>query len=94
MIIKIIFFSFYRQLLSLYTVSQNADVSAMDNNLVLLPLWVRCDMSDPAGTAWLGAETICMVNGVSGVKLYSVTCKGIAETLHIFLTKAHSKLSV
>uniref|UniRef100_A0A3Q3VR57 Protein zwilch n=1 Tax=Mola mola TaxID=94237 RepID=A0A3Q3VR57_MOLML len=70
------FFSFYRQLLSWYTLSQNADVSAMDNNLALLPLWVRCDMSDPAGTAWLGAETICMVNRVSGVKLYSVTCKG------------------
>uniref|UniRef100_A0A3Q3VNU2 Protein zwilch n=1 Tax=Mola mola TaxID=94237 RepID=A0A3Q3VNU2_MOLML len=69
------FFSFYRQLLSWYTLSQNADVSAMDNNLALLPLWVRCDMSDPAGTAWLGAETICMVNRVSGVKLYSVTCK-------------------
>ncbi|XP_070763883.1 protein zwilch homolog [Enoplosus armatus] len=64
-----------RQLLSWYTLSQNANVSA-DNNPALHPLWVRCDMSDPAGTTWFGAETVCMGNKVSGVKLYSVTCKG------------------
>ncbi|XP_051239409.1 protein zwilch homolog [Dicentrarchus labrax] len=65
-----------RQLLSWYTLSQNANVSAVDNNPVLHPLWVRCDMSDPSGTTWFGAETVCMGNKVSGVKLYSVTCKG------------------
>uniref|UniRef100_A0A8C4DX82 Protein zwilch n=1 Tax=Dicentrarchus labrax TaxID=13489 RepID=A0A8C4DX82_DICLA len=64
------------QLLSWYTLSQNANVSAVDNNPVLHPLWVRCDMSDPSGTTWFGAETVCMGNKVSGVKLYSVTCKG------------------
>lgn len=67
----------YRQLLSWYTLSHNANVSGTDNNPALLPLWVRCDMSDPAGTTWLGAETICISNKVSGVKLYSITCKGI-----------------
>uniref|UniRef100_H3CSN0 Protein zwilch n=2 Tax=Tetraodon nigroviridis TaxID=99883 RepID=H3CSN0_TETNG len=66
-----------RQLLSWYTLSHNANVSAMENNPALLPLWVRCDMSDPAGTTWLGAETICISHKVSGVKLYSITCKGI-----------------
>ncbi|XP_059191479.1 protein zwilch homolog [Centropristis striata] len=65
-----------RQLLSLYTISQNANVPAVDNNPPLHPLWVRCDMSDPAGTTWFGAETVCTGNKVSGVKLYSVTCKG------------------
>ncbi|XP_042352456.1 protein zwilch homolog [Plectropomus leopardus] len=65
-----------RQLLSWYTLSQNAKVSAVDNNPGLHPLWVRCDMSDPAGTTWFGAETVCTGNKVSGVKLYSVTCKG------------------
>ncbi|XP_068579300.1 protein zwilch homolog [Cebidichthys violaceus] len=65
-----------RQLLSWYTLSQNANVSSVDNNPALHPLWVRCDMSDPAGTTWFGAETVCMGNRVSGVKLYSVTCKG------------------
>ncbi|KAM3609783.1 uncharacterized protein V6R79_020262 [Siganus canaliculatus] len=65
-----------RQLLSWYTLSQNANVSAVDNSPALHPLWVRCDMSDPTKTTWLGAETVCMGNKVSGVKLYSVTCKG------------------
>ncbi|XP_034391944.1 protein zwilch homolog isoform X1 [Cyclopterus lumpus] len=65
-----------RQFLSWYTLSQNANVSSVDNNPALHPLWVRCDMSDPAGTTWFGAETVCMGNRVSGVKLYSVTCKG------------------
>ncbi|XP_056272145.1 protein zwilch homolog [Pseudoliparis swirei] len=65
-----------RQFLSWYTLSQNVNVSSVDNNPALHPLWVRCDMSDPAGTTWFGAETVCMGNRVSGVKLYSVTCKG------------------
>lgn len=65
-----------RQLLSFYTLSQNANLSAVDNSPALHPLWVRCDMSDPAGTTWLGAETVCMGSKVTGVKLYSVTCKG------------------
>ncbi|XP_029289779.1 protein zwilch homolog [Cottoperca gobio] len=65
-----------RQLLSWYTLSQNANVSAGDKHPALHPLWVRCDMSDPARTAWFGAETVCIGNKVSGVKLYSVTCKG------------------
>ncbi|XP_068595781.1 protein zwilch homolog [Brachionichthys hirsutus] len=65
-----------RQLLSLYTLSQNANVSPVDNIRALHPLWVRCDMSDPAGTTWLGAETVSMDNSISGIKLYSVTCKG------------------
>ncbi|KAK5867331.1 hypothetical protein PBY51_011834 [Eleginops maclovinus] len=65
-----------RQLLSWYTLSQNASVSAVDNNPALHPLWVRCDMSDPARTTWVGADTVCTGNKVSGVKLYSITCKG------------------
>ncbi|KAM9855052.1 protein zwilch homolog [Aulostomus maculatus] len=65
-----------RQLLSLYTLSQNAKVSAMDSTPTLLPLWVRCDMSDPVQTTWFGAETVCAGNKPSGVKLYYVTCKG------------------
>ncbi|XP_013869134.1 protein zwilch homolog [Austrofundulus limnaeus] len=65
-----------RQLLSLYTLFQNSGVSAVDSSFVLHPLWVRCDMSDPAGTTWFGAEPVCVGNKVTGVKLYSVTCKG------------------
>lgn len=53
-------------------------MSAEDTNLPLYPLWVRCDMSDPAGTTWFGAETVCVGTKVTGVKLYSITSKGIA----------------
>ncbi|CAN9499354.1 unnamed protein product [Ophioblennius macclurei] len=65
-----------RQLLSWYTLSQNPNMSAVDNNPALPPLWVRCDMSDPSGTTWLGVETVCAASKVTGVKMYSVTCKG------------------
>lgn len=80
-IADITFFFCFRQLLSWYTLSQNPSVSAVDNSPALQPLWIRCDMSDPAGTTWMGAETVCVGNKVAGVKLYSVTCKGIALSL-------------
>uniref|UniRef100_A0A7N6ACA4 Protein zwilch n=1 Tax=Anabas testudineus TaxID=64144 RepID=A0A7N6ACA4_ANATE len=54
----------------------NLPHSPVDNNPALHPLWVRCDMSDPAETTWFGAETVSVGSKVSGVKLYSVTCKG------------------
>ncbi|KAM6926022.1 protein zwilch homolog isoform 2-T2 [Lycodopsis pacificus] len=66
-----------RQLLSWYTLSQNANISSVDNSPALHPLWVRCDMSDPAGTTWFGAETVCMGNRVSG----STVDKGSLITL-------------
>lgn len=87
----VFYFSFYRQLLSWYTLSQNVNVSAVDNNPALHPLWVRCDMSDPAGTTWFGAETVCTGNKVSGVKLYSVTCKGIGQMFHTSLNNPSMK---
>ncbi|XP_041705914.1 protein zwilch homolog isoform X1 [Coregonus clupeaformis] len=85
-----------RQLLSWYTMSQNTNVSPAVSSAPLLPpalspapllpLWVRCDMADPAGTTWLGAETVCTGNKVSGVKLYSVTCTGSTVDKGTFIT--------
>uniref|UniRef100_A0A8C6L8S3 Protein zwilch n=1 Tax=Nothobranchius furzeri TaxID=105023 RepID=A0A8C6L8S3_NOTFU len=80
------FSSSSRQLLSWYTLSQNAGVLVVDNGLVLHPLWVRCDMSDPAGTAWFGAEPVCMGSKVTGVKLYTVTCKESTVDKKAFIT--------
>ncbi|KAM8861744.1 protein zwilch homolog [Synchiropus picturatus] len=74
-----------RNLLSLYTLSHNAQVIT-DNSSALDPLWVRCDMSDPASTTWLGAETVCTGSKVCGMKFYSVTSKGPAEDRKSFLT--------
>lgn len=83
-------FSFYRQLLSWYTLSQNPNVSAVGGSPALLPLWVRCDMSDPAGTIWFGAENVSLRDKkVSGFKLYSVTCKGRATCLKHYLYRSH-----
>ncbi|KAM6960621.1 protein zwilch homolog [Aplochiton taeniatus] len=74
-----------RQLLSWYTMAQNSNVSSVVNS-ALCPLWVRCDMSDPAGTSWLGAETISIANKVAGVKLYSITCKDSTANKASFIT--------
>uniref|UniRef100_A0A8C5DQY7 Protein zwilch n=1 Tax=Gouania willdenowi TaxID=441366 RepID=A0A8C5DQY7_GOUWI len=65
-----------RKLVSWYTLSQNPSMSAVESSPALHPLWVRCDMSDPAGTTWLGAETVRVTNKITGMKLYSITCKG------------------
>lgn len=85
------FYLFYRQLLSQYTLSQNPNVLSVENNPALHPLWVRCDMSDPAGTAWFGAETLFVGSKVSGVKLFSVNCKGKTQILHTYLTNSSLK---
>uniref|UniRef100_A0A3P9IKP5 Protein zwilch n=1 Tax=Oryzias latipes TaxID=8090 RepID=A0A3P9IKP5_ORYLA len=64
-----------RQLLSWYTLSLNPGMSIADKNPAIHPLWVRCDMSDPAGTTWLGAEPVCVDTKITAIKLYSITCK-------------------
>nr|XP_061813271.1 protein zwilch homolog [Nerophis lumbriciformis] len=74
-----------RQLLSWYTLSQNANVHSVDDPS-LRPLWVRCDMSDPARTTWVGAEGVCVSSKVCGVKLYSVTCTGPVVNQSSFIT--------
>lgn len=42
----------------------------------LPPLWVRCDSSDPEGTCWLGAELVTTNHSITGIVLYTVSCKG------------------
>lgn len=64
-----------RQLVSFYTLAQNPCM-ALGDDRTFSPLWVRCDMLDPAGTTWLGAEMVCTGSKATGTKLYSVTCKG------------------
>ncbi|XP_056138246.1 protein zwilch homolog [Lampris incognitus] len=74
-----------RQLVSWYTISQNTNVSSVENQ-ALHPLWVRCDMNDPARTSWLGAEMVCTGSKVMGVKLYSITCKGSSADRRSLIT--------
>ncbi|KAL6479079.1 hypothetical protein MHYP_G00125120 [Metynnis hypsauchen] len=74
-----------RQLLSWYTMSQNPNMAQLEGH-VLHPLWVRCDMSDPAGTSWLGAETVYVGGKATAVKLYTVCCKGATADETSFMT--------
>uniref|UniRef100_A0A673LLQ4 Protein zwilch n=1 Tax=Sinocyclocheilus rhinocerous TaxID=307959 RepID=A0A673LLQ4_9TELE len=65
-----------RQLLSWYTMAQNPNMPQVEAPGTLHPLWVRCDKLDLCATAWLGVETVYSGNKTSGVKLYTVSCKG------------------
>uniref|UniRef100_A0A8C1MFJ4 Protein zwilch n=1 Tax=Cyprinus carpio TaxID=7962 RepID=A0A8C1MFJ4_CYPCA len=67
------------QLLSWYTMAQNPNMPQVEAPGTLHPLWVRCDKSDPCATAWLGVETVYSGNKTSGVKLYTVSCKGSSK---------------
>ncbi|XP_024137210.1 protein zwilch homolog [Oryzias melastigma] len=75
-----------RELLSWYTLSLNPGMSIVDKHPALHPLWVRCDMSDPAGTTWLGAEPVYVDTKITAIKLYSITCKGSTVDKQSFVT--------
>ncbi|NWX32003.1 ZWILC protein, partial [Notiomystis cincta] len=67
-----------KQLISLYTMMQNPNMTylGMSDLVVLPPLWVRCDGSDPQHTCWFGAEPLKSGNKVTGVNIYMVSCDG------------------
>uniref|UniRef100_A0A672NM03 Protein zwilch n=1 Tax=Sinocyclocheilus grahami TaxID=75366 RepID=A0A672NM03_SINGR len=65
-----------RQLLSWYSMAHNPNMPWVEAPGTLHPLWVRCDKSDPCATVWRGVETVYSGNKTSGVKLYTVSCKG------------------
>ncbi|NXK09453.1 ZWILC protein, partial [Herpetotheres cachinnans] len=67
-----------KQLISLYTMVQNPNMTHLQINelVVLPPLWIRCDGSDPEHTCWLGAEPLKAGNKIAGINFYMVTCDG------------------
>nr|XP_060611352.1 protein zwilch homolog isoform X2 [Anolis sagrei ordinatus]XP_060611353.1 protein zwilch homolog isoform X2 [Anolis sagrei ordinatus] len=69
-----------RQLISFFTMAHNPHMSHLktDRNSAApcLPLWVRCDRSDPPQTIWMGAEPFSTGNNSTGIILHSITCKG------------------
>ncbi|KAM6257718.1 protein zwilch homolog isoform 2-T2 [Porphyrio hochstetteri] len=67
-----------RQLVSLYTMVQNPNMTHLKISklVVLPPLWVRCDGSDPEHTCWLGAEPLKSGSKITGMNLYTVTHDG------------------
>ncbi|NXX87321.1 ZWILC protein, partial [Urocolius indicus] len=67
-----------KQLISLYTMIQNPNMThlKLGEPVMLPPLWIRCDGSDPEHTYWLGAEPLKAGNKITGINLYMVTCDG------------------
>ncbi|NWH60692.1 ZWILC protein, partial [Geococcyx californianus] len=67
-----------KQLISFYTMAQNPNMTHLETGelVVLPPLWIRCDGSDPEHTYWLGAEPLKAGNKITGINLYMVTCDG------------------
>ncbi|NXD78533.1 ZWILC protein, partial [Halcyon senegalensis] len=67
-----------KQLISLYTMVQNPHMTHLKIGelVVLPPLWIRCDGSDPECTYWLGAEPLKAGNKITGINFYMVTCEG------------------
>ncbi|KAM6059968.1 protein zwilch homolog isoform 2-T2 [Theristicus caerulescens] len=67
-----------KQLISLYTMAQNPNMTHLKISelVVLPPLWIRCDGSDPEHTCWLGAEPLKAGNKITGINFYMVTCDG------------------
>ncbi|XP_019359499.1 PREDICTED: protein zwilch homolog [Gavialis gangeticus] len=85
-----------KQLISLYTITQNPFMTHLkiSNPIVLPPLWVRCDGSDPEHTYWLGAEPLKTGNKITGINLHTITCNGPIADKTCFVTleelkKAH-----
>uniref|UniRef100_A0A8C8SSQ2 Protein zwilch n=1 Tax=Pelusios castaneus TaxID=367368 RepID=A0A8C8SSQ2_9SAUR len=67
-----------KQLISLYTMAQNPNMIHLkiSKPIVLPPLWVRCDGSDPEHTCWVGAEPLKTGNTITGMSFHIVTCNG------------------
>ncbi|NXP47132.1 ZWILC protein, partial [Heliornis fulica] len=67
-----------KQLISLYTMVQNPNMTHLKigEPVVLPPLWVRCDGSDPERTCWLGAEPLKTGNKITGINFYMITHDG------------------
>ncbi|NXI34389.1 ZWILC protein, partial [Galbula dea] len=67
-----------KQLISLYTMVQNPNMTHLKISelVVLPPLWIKCDGSDPEHTCWLGAEPLKAGNKITGINFYMITCEG------------------
>ncbi|NXE93410.1 ZWILC protein, partial [Menura novaehollandiae] len=67
-----------KQLISLYTMVQNPNMThlGISDLVVLPPLWIRCDGSDPEHTCWIGAEPLGAGNKITGINIYMVSCDG------------------
>ncbi|KAM6246384.1 protein zwilch homolog isoform 1-T1 [Spheniscus humboldti] len=84
-----------KQLISLYTMVQNPNMPHLKISelVVLPPLWIRCDGSDPEHTCWLGAEPLKAGNKITGINFYMVTCDGPAADKTCFANMEELKVA-
>ncbi|KFW65341.1 Protein zwilch, partial [Pygoscelis adeliae] len=84
-----------KQLISLYTMVQNPNMTHLKISelVVLPPLWIRCDGSDPEHTCWLGAEPLKAGNKITGINFYMVTCDGPAADKTCFANMEELKMA-
>ncbi|XP_068815051.1 protein zwilch homolog isoform X2 [Struthio camelus] len=84
-----------KQLISLYTMVQNPNMTHLKISrlVVLPPLWIRCDRSDPERTCWLGAEPLKTGNKITGINLHMVTCDGPTADKNCFADLEELKLA-
>ncbi|NXN22068.1 ZWILC protein, partial [Nycticryphes semicollaris] len=84
-----------KQLISLYTMVQNPNMTHLEISelVVLPPIWIRCDGSDPEHTYWLGAEPLKAGNKITGINLYVVTCEGPTADKTCFTNLEELKLA-
>ncbi|NXL65439.1 ZWILC protein, partial [Chordeiles acutipennis] len=84
-----------KQLISLYTMVQNPNMTHLNSSelVVLPPLWIRCDGSDPEHTCWLGAEPLKAGNKITGINFYTVTCDGPTADKNCFANLEELKMA-
>ncbi|KFZ45970.1 Protein zwilch, partial [Antrostomus carolinensis] len=84
-----------KQLISLYTMVQNPNMTHLNISelVVLPPLWIRCDGSDPEHTCWLGAEPLKAGNKITGINFYMVTCDGPTADKNCFANLEELKMA-
>ncbi|KAM6409539.1 protein zwilch homolog [Rhynochetos jubatus] len=61
--------------------------------VVLPPLWIRCDGSDPEHTCWLGAEPLTAGNRITGINFYVVSCDGPTADKNCFANLEELKMA-
>ncbi|NXF01026.1 ZWILC protein, partial [Smithornis capensis] len=83
-----------KQLVSLYAMVQNPNMTHLERSdlVVLPPLWIRCDGSDPEHTCWIGAEPLQAGKKVTGINIYIVSCDGPTADKNCFASLRELKM--
>ncbi|NWI90508.1 ZWILC protein, partial [Pitta sordida] len=81
-------------LLSFYNMVLNPNMTHLggSDRVVLPPLWVRCDGSDPEHTVWMGTEPLTAGEKTTGINIYMVSCDGPKADKNCFTSLEELKM--